>query len=66
MTPVQFSALSKLLQVRKGAAREAAYLVLVNGLRPSEAARQTGLSPASVSNAVTRFRKGMKLVAQAS
>jgi len=56
-----FEALATLLQARQGPAREAARLVLVEGRKPSEAARQTGLSPASVSNAVTRFRRGMEL-----
>ncbi len=62
MTAAQFQALAKLLQIRHGAARQAAYLVLVDGYRPSMAARETGLSLAGVSNAVTRMRKGLAQV----
>ncbi len=65
MTYAQFAALAKLLRARNGAATRAACLVLVYGVVPGQAARATGLSPASVSNAVTRFKKGMAL-AQAS
>lgn len=61
MTPKAFDALSSLLQVRQGLVRDAARLVLVGGVRPSEAALQTGLSRASVSNALTRYRKGLYL-----
>lgn len=66
MTAAQFDALAQLLRVRDGAAREAACLVLVDGLQPSEAARLTGLSAASVSNAVSRFRRGMELATAAA
>ncbi|OGA97122.1 MAG: hypothetical protein A3E79_00115 [Burkholderiales bacterium RIFCSPHIGHO2_12_FULL_61_11] len=61
MTTAQFAAIAKLLRVRDGAAREAACLVLVDGHRPSEAARLTGLSASSVSNAVSRFKRGLEL-----
>jgi hypothetical protein len=66
MTEAQFLALAELLQARRGPARVAAFLVLVDGIRPSVAARQTGISPASVSNAVTRFKKGQALARLAS
>ena len=61
MTAAQFNALAQLLRVRDGPAREAACMVLVDGLPPSEAARLTGLSPAGVSNAVSRMRRGLVL-----
>lgn len=61
LTPAAFAALAQLLRVRDGAAREAASLVLVYGHQPSDAARLAGLSPASVSNAVSRFRRGLEL-----
>ena len=63
MSPAQFAALAELLRLRGGASEEAARLVLVDGLAPAEAARQTGASPQAVSNAVTRCRRGMELVA---
>lgn len=61
MTPAAFDALATLLQTRQGAARDAARLVLVDGVRPADAARQTGLSAASVSNALARYRKALEL-----
>lgn len=61
MTPEQFSALAKLLRSLPGPAQDAARLVLVDGLRPSDAARQAGASPASVSSACRRFRDGLEL-----
>jgi predicted DNA-binding protein (UPF0251 family) len=57
MTPKRFSALARLIRMRRGAAEEAARLVLVDGMRPIEAARRIGLSPQSVSNAVARVRR---------
>ena len=65
MTTDQFSALATLLRLRAGAAQEAARLVLVLGHKPSEAAALTGLSAASVSNAVSRMRRGLELARQA-
>lgn len=61
MKPEAFEALAALLQARNGPAKEAARLVLVDGVRPADAARQTGLSAASVSNALARFRRGLEL-----
>lgn len=61
MTPDQFSALAELLHLRAGPAQEAARLVLVDGLRPSEAADKTGISRQSVSGALTRLRRGAAL-----
>jgi hypothetical protein len=57
MTPERFAALASLIRMRGGRAQDAARLVLVDSLRPIEAARQTGLSPQAVCNAVTRVRR---------
>jgi predicted DNA-binding protein (UPF0251 family) len=62
MTPRRFSAIARLIRMRRGAAEEAARLVLVDGLRPIEAARRLGLSPQSVSNAVTRVRRAEQVL----
>lgn len=61
MTQDQFDALAELLRLRGGAAKEAARMVLIDGLSPADAARATGISPQSVTNAVTRCRKGLAL-----
>lgn len=61
MTDLQFQALAELLRLRSGPAREAARLVLVDGLPSRSAAAQTGVSEASVSNALARCRRGMEL-----
>ena len=53
-------------RLRRVAAQEAARLVLVEGLAPSEAARQTGASIQAVSNAATRCRDGLALAQQAA
>lgn len=66
MTDAQFSALAELLRLRGGDAQEAARLVLVEGLAPSDAARRTGASPQAVSNAVTRCRAGLELARRAA
>lgn len=57
LAPERFAAIARLIRMRRGPAEEAARLVLVDGLRPSEAARRVGLSPQSVSNAVARVRR---------
>lgn len=53
MTPAQFDCCTT-----KGASatKEAARLVIIDGMRPSDAARQTGVSAQSVCDAVTRIR----------
>lgn len=66
MTADQFRALCTLLRSPPGPAQEAARLVLVEQMRPSDAAALAGVSPASVSNAVTRFRRGQELAARAA
>ena len=64
MNREQFEVLSKLLRSR-GAANEAARLVLVEGLRPSEAAAESGASSANVADAVRRFRDANALIKSA-
>jgi len=61
MTPIQFSALAKLLQSRHGPAERAARLVLVDGVRNAGAARGAGITPAQSFNAVTRYRRAYAL-----
>lgn len=61
MTTEQFNALAQLLRIRDGLSRTAASLVLVDGLTQAAAARQTGLGPAGVGNAVSRLKKGLEL-----
>lgn len=61
LTDERFAALADLLRMRGGPAQEAARLVLVDAVGPADAARITGLSPASVSNAVARARAGLRL-----
>ena len=45
MTEEQFSALAELMRLRGGPGEDAARLVLVNGLKPTDAARKTGILP---------------------
>ena len=59
MTPEQFAEVSRIMR-RPGPARDAARMVLVDGMRPADAARAAGVSPASASNAVTRARAALK------
>lgn len=61
MTPDQFDALAELLRLRGGASQEAARLVLVNGLSPTEAARKAGITPQAMSNALASCRRGLDL-----
>lgn len=63
MTEQQFAALAQLLRLRHGPAREAARLVMVGGLRVTDAAARTGLSQPAVSNALARCRRGLRLAA---
>jgi hypothetical protein len=64
MTPERFAALARLIRMRGGAAQEAARLVLVDGLRPADAARATALSQQAVCNAVSRVRRADDLLSQ--
>jgi hypothetical protein len=56
MTPAQFSAVADTIGSR-GKTREAARLILVDALRPSEAARALGLTPQAVYDATRRVRR---------
>lgn len=65
ITPAQFAALAKLLRMRAPSS-EAARLVLVEGMRPADAARAVNLSPQAVTNAVSRAKAGLELVRSAA
>lgn len=66
MTDDQFNALARLLRLRQGPAREAARLVLVEGLRTADAAQRAGCSRTAAANAVRRCRVGLELARQAT
>lgn len=66
LTPDQFDALAELIRLRGGASQEAARLVLVDGMSPSDAARQVEASPQAVSNVLASCRRGLALVLRAS
>lgn len=57
-----FDALCSLIRVRSSPSREAARLVLVEGVSRSEAAQQTGITDAGVSNLLTRLKRAKELV----
>lgn len=61
MNQSQFAALAQLLRMRDGPIQAAARLVLVDGLRQSEAARRTGVLPQHVNRAVKACRVGAEL-----
>jgi len=62
MKSERFSALARLIRMRGGAAQDASRLVLVRGMRSSDAARATGITPQSVCNAVARVRRADALL----
>jgi predicted DNA-binding protein (UPF0251 family) len=62
VTPDQFSALASLIRMRGGQSQEAARLVLVEGMRPCDAARKVGLSPQGVNDAVRRVKNAAKVI----
>lgn len=64
MTPLQFDTLAKMLRSRNPS-REAARLVLLDGLTRKEAAAKTGLAGPSVSGVVKRFRDADILIREA-
>jgi predicted DNA-binding protein (UPF0251 family) len=66
MAPERFAAIARLIRMRGGAAQEAARLVLVEGMRPADAARATGLSPQGVCNAVARVRRADDLLTKSA
>ncbi len=61
MTPAQFDALATLIGLRQSTSREAARLVLVDGLSVLDAAGQCGISVQGANQAVLRCRRAMKL-----
>ena len=65
MTPAQFEAISRIMR-RPGPARDAARLVLVDGMRVTDAARTTGVAQPSVSRAVKSAREAMELAKAAA
>jgi transposase len=63
MDAKKFELLARLLRSR-GPVRAAAKLVLVDGKRNADAARETGVSTQSVSNTVQRFRSEDEAIRQ--
>lgn len=61
MTGTQFDALATLLRLKDGGQKEAARLVLVEGMRQADAARQVGVTPPAVSNTLRACRLGLQL-----
>lgn len=61
LTPSQFEALAALATVRSAAAQEAARLVMVEGLRNTDAAVRAGVSEQSAANAVSRLTRRLEL-----
>ncbi|ENU1214758.1 hypothetical protein N0002_31395 [Pseudomonas aeruginosa] len=49
------------MRLRGGPGQDAARLVLVNGLKPTEAARQTGITPQAVNKTLSSCRRGIEL-----
>lgn len=58
----KFSALASLAGARDSKATAAARLVLVDGKRKAQAARELGIDPAAVRRAVLRIEKTEKIV----
>lgn len=65
MTPDQFAALADLLRLRPGPAQQCARLVLVDGLRITDAAAQVGMQYRAAAAAVQRARSGLDLAKRA-
>jgi len=62
VTPEQFDALAKLLRLQPATpSATAARLHFVDGLRPSEAARQAGCTEQAAGNSISRCRAGVDL-----
>ena len=61
MTDAAFQALSQLLRLRQGSQREAARLVLVDGMRQADAARMAGCSASALGNTLRTCRAGLEL-----
>lgn len=62
----QFAALAELLRMRASASREAARLVLVDGMAPAEAARAAGTTPQAVNSALRSCERGLRLARTAT
>lgn len=62
LSPTQFDVIARLIRSSEGPAREAARLVLVEGVKPGEAALRASCSPQSVSQAVRRIREAAALI----
>ena len=60
MTNEQFTALSSLLRLKNGPAKEAARLILVEGIALTEAATRAGCSPQGASNTHQRCLAGLR------
>lgn len=61
MNSDQFQALAQLLRLRQGPQREAARLVLVDGVRQADAARMAGCSASALGNTLRTCRAGLEL-----
>jgi len=66
MTDAQIDALCELIRAGDGPGMQAARLVLVQGLKPADAARTTGATPQVVSDAVRRLRRAHELAVAAA
>lgn len=66
MTVDQFAALVKLLRLRQGPQREAARLVLVDGMRQADAARMAGCSASALGNTLRACKSGLDLARTAA
>ena len=61
MTAASFEALAQLLRLRQGPQREAARMVLVDGMRQADAARVAGCSASALSNTLRACRAGLEM-----
>lgn len=64
MTPAQFDLVARLIR-SSGSSKKAARLVLVDGIAPSSAAVQTGVSKQAVSNTTGRIRRAHEAILDA-
>ncbi len=60
MTRSEFMALSTRAGLRETPSRDAAYMVLVGGIRPGIAAREVGTSPQALTNVLRKLRAAMQ------
>ena len=61
MNPVQFEAISKLMRMKESKAKTAARLVLVDGVKIGDAARQVGSPYKDAHQAVERVKSAIEL-----